>query len=250
MKCSNCGNEIEEGEKFCGKCGKLVNTNTNVATNENVQSKRSITKTLKAHKVLVCVFIILVCILVICIYMSYINNLSSPSANINYNTSTTNNKSAQKKSYYSFIDTDYYTFDFTEEELIRNIMKGNNYYQMGYNKSASTNDSNTMLYSALSSDGGGVEIISITTEPRNLKVKSFKLSFVSHNTLTKEKVESYLRTFAVIASSSLLELPGDYNSEETTQLAEDIIMNNGEKGVTWTSNYDTRNIEFTLTATK
>ena len=75
-------------------------------------------------------------------------------------------------------------------------------------------------------------------------------AFIGINGVTKEKVESYLRTFAVIASSSLLELPGDYNSEETTQLAEDIIMNNGEKGVTWTSNYDTRNIEFTLTATK
>ena len=30
MYCSNCGNKIEEDEKFCGKCGQPVSNNIEV----------------------------------------------------------------------------------------------------------------------------------------------------------------------------------------------------------------------------
>ena len=30
MHCVNCGNEIKEGQKYCGKCGTKVSNNNNL----------------------------------------------------------------------------------------------------------------------------------------------------------------------------------------------------------------------------
>ncbi len=68
LKCNNCGNEVEEKDKYCEKCGKLVNTIAE--KNENISNRRSITKTLKAHKILLIIFIILLGLLIFILYQN------------------------------------------------------------------------------------------------------------------------------------------------------------------------------------
>ena len=39
MKCKKCGNEIQEGEKFCGKCGNKIEINNNNGIKNIVKNK-------------------------------------------------------------------------------------------------------------------------------------------------------------------------------------------------------------------
>ncbi|MBQ3407861.1 MAG: hypothetical protein IJH12_01480 [Clostridia bacterium] len=100
-----------------------------------------------------------------------------------------------EKKYYDFISTDYYTFNFSERELENIIFDGKNCTYYGFNKSVSTKDSNTSLYSRLTTaqNISGTEILSITTDVSNHKVKSIKYSFVAYNTLSQSEADYILQ---------------------------------------------------------
>ena len=53
MKCSNCGKEIKEGEKFCSNCGKAIN--------KNIQKKNTVLT------IIISIVVIIGIIIVLCI---------------------------------------------------------------------------------------------------------------------------------------------------------------------------------------
>jgi hypothetical protein len=109
LRCSKCGNEIEEGARFCPKCGKEINNNKSERTNvmeiinkikeeEDVYSKcgkeknnnkpekinlieiinkiKEIISKCKFKKLLIC-FIIIILLIIISIAMKFYNNQES-----------------------------------------------------------------------------------------------------------------------------------------------------------------------------
>lgn len=172
-------------------------------------------------------------------------------ANQQVNEISSNN---EKKEYYEFIDTNYYTFDYTEDELIRIICGGRNYTD-GYTKSASANEKNTSLYTMRTSDGGfsGIETISITTDTRNYKVSKFSFSFVSNNNLTEETSLTLLNAYLTQGISVLLgKRNQDMTSEENNQVNEIIqeMLDYKEKGLSYTSSKELKSVTATFTATE
>lgn len=68
MFCSNCGKEIEEGEKFCGNCGKKIDMTKNTKKTNVKTNKKSMKEIIKNHKILDVTFVLLLIILIILIY--------------------------------------------------------------------------------------------------------------------------------------------------------------------------------------
>ncbi len=170
-------------------------------------------------------------------------------------TNSTNEKNAVvKKDYYDFIDTEYYTFNFTEQEFINLLMDGKSYTSMGYMKSAATNDSNTMNYTTRLT--GGVQVISITTNPKNYKVQSIKIGFVSNTTLTQEVAnQTYGSQLGVILYCMLGPKTNSATKEQNTKEVTDIINEIAEgtasnKGLSFYGVKEARNVECTFTAIK
>lgn len=72
MYCSKCGNKIDKGSTFCGKCGKPINNETN---NNSKSSKLSI---LKRKQIIIPCIIVIIIVLVYCIVFNIgKNNLSN-----------------------------------------------------------------------------------------------------------------------------------------------------------------------------
>ena len=128
MKCSNCGNDLEENAKFCKECGTKV---------ENVEEKVANISTKKSKKNIYIFTILIIAIISIILVVLFIpkNNenadkkLEQTSANIQnhgaYNISFENMKN-DKEDYtdkqriiLDYFDNDYFNIDYNCEELNR-----------------------------------------------------------------------------------------------------------------------------------
>lgn len=78
MKCKKCGNEIQEGEKFCGKCGNKIEISNNNGIKNIVKNK---TKRSKSFYYIIG-FIVIMFIIIICIA---INNNKESRSNVSNN---------------------------------------------------------------------------------------------------------------------------------------------------------------------
>lgn len=92
MNCKNCGNELEENEKYCGKCGTKVENNiSNVETksNENTDNKEPIKIKFTYFIIgIVILFLIPVCM----VFINSSNGLISSNENANSEIYSNNNK--------------------------------------------------------------------------------------------------------------------------------------------------------------
>ena len=208
-------------------------------------------------KVLITVGIIVGALLIISLG-TVINNISNdlniPDNKTNTGANISLSPQTSSKEYYDFIDTNYYTFNYTEDELIKIICGGRNYTD-GYRKSASTKDRNTSLYTMMTSQDGfsGIETISITTDTSNYKVKEFSFSFVSNNNLTQDSSMSLLNAYLTQGISVLLgKRNQDMTSQENSKVDNIIqeMLDYKEKGLSYNSSKELKSVTATFTATK
>ena len=81
MRCSNCGNEIEEGKKFCTKCGRKAKNEIEEGKN-TINNKETITIKFN-HLVIgiIVTIIVLACIIGASIYINF-NDTNNDTSNI------------------------------------------------------------------------------------------------------------------------------------------------------------------------
>lgn len=77
MICSNCGNEIKEGENFCSKCGNKIEKPENSINNKMKTSK----KKSKRKIVIICVIILIIIIVALVAYIFISNNKNNDNQN-------------------------------------------------------------------------------------------------------------------------------------------------------------------------
>lgn len=220
MICNKCGSDLENDAKYCGKCGNKIKN--------KYDYKQFISK---YKNLIIGITVILIGFVSVIINKIEVENISN-NMSIADDKETEEKNESIKKEYYDFIDTDYFTFDYTEEELLKIIFFGSSYSQEGYLKSVSTKDNNTTLYTRLATDSeySGVEIISITTDTRNRKISKFNLSFVSNNNLTEESsnklVKAYISQGVSILIGNRIEL---MSSDSDIQKYSSIIKDLGNE---------------------
>lgn len=84
MFCKNCGNEIKDGMKFCGKCGTLQNESSgNLTSSPSIQA--AVLPMLKNNKKLLFIFIAVVVLIIIGIVWAVAGNSSNESSMRNAN---------------------------------------------------------------------------------------------------------------------------------------------------------------------
>lgn len=180
---------------------------------------------------------------------------SNQQTNINTNTSSQTNTNI--KGYYDFIDTNYYTFNYTEDELMKILCGGTNYTSAGYKKTTSTKDANTSLYYLNTNYWGyyGTETISITVDTRNNKVNKLKYVFTPLNELSTDVSRQLANSYLLggVSALSVKKINHDLmtNEEEekiTTILKE--LVDDKEKGLSFISTFNSKGVEISLTATK
>ena len=134
------------------------------------------------------------------------------------------------KQYYDFIDSEYGTFNFTEEEIVNRIMKitgtGQNYIEQGYEKTKSTQDNNTNVYSKVA--GSGVNAIYITTTNTNEKVTKIKMHI--SGIYTEEQTKSNMEISILNIVGGILNYqPNDINDSkknaECKKIADELLNN-------------------------
>ena len=258
MYCKNRGNKLEEYEKFCGKCGQKVNDEI---IKNGFDNKKEPLKIKFTHLMIVIGIVIIVAGVAISMNISSNDGLMQKAKNAsdNYNNGSipqqsTNTKSNQEnKEYYDFIDSNYLTFNITEEELMEKILSGSSYSSKGYMKSAHSSEKNTMNYSKVVQ--GGVEIFQITTDPKNYKVKSFKLAFISNNTLTQEEAKQTYNNYSMVGIFALLGINANTTSRDEIDKGLKIVddMSAGisiKKGLSLTINTEAKQIECLFSVTQ
>lgn len=206
MVCKKCGNEIQIDEKFCGKCGTKVDL--------KVKKKTNIKPIYSIIGVIVTIIII---ISIIFIHNSQ-SIINEKNINISSNNTTSNKETKQ---YYDFIDTTYYTFNFTENEIIDRIMNGKSYTSQGFKKMQATIPNRNNYVKVQYPE---VQIVGVTTNPSNNKVTSLSLSLQGY--YTQDKINSMSETILTNMVIWILNV----NSEEqaTTEgrsLLSDLINN-------------------------
>lgn len=149
----------------------------------------------------------------------------------------------QSKEYYDFIDTEYGTFDFTEEEFIsryfKNIGNGKSYIEQGFERMEATIP-NQYNYAAIKSNG--INNLSIVTNPSNGKVENIKVAILSYNggQISDEDLASLI---ANVIAGIMNVTSDDSNNTEVRNKVQQIFneMTDGssiEKGVQLTYKYD------------
>lgn len=206
MVCKKCGNEIQIDEKFCGKWGTKVDL--------KVKKKTNIKPIYSIIGVIVTIIII---ISIIFIHNSQ-SIINEKNINISSNNTTSNKETKQ---YYDFIDTTYYTFNFTENEIIDRIMNGKSYTSQGFKKMQATIPNRNNYVKVQYPE---VQIVGVTTNPSNNKVTSLSLSLQGY--YTQDKINSMSETILTNMVIWILNV----NSEEqaTTEgrsLLSDLINN-------------------------
>lgn len=139
--------------------------------------------------------------------------------------------------YYSFIDEEYGTFDFTESEFINRFMQGNSYTSQGFDRSVST-QKNTYNYTKVNTNG--IQTISITNDNRNNKISKINLMFIS-NTYTENQISQVANTMFNNLIGYIV-YPNTNNSEEIKyfqNVVQEILTNQSiNKGLKYTGNIE------------
>ena len=180
MDCKKCGNQIKAGAKFCGKCG----IKANITQQDNTISGNDEPIKIKFNHLL----IFIICIVIFVGIIIVANNKKEQQLESNTNVSSEKLNEQENKKYYDFIDTDYYTFNFTEDELIKGLFSGDSYYNSGFQKFNVDNDNNSTLY--IYNTPYEILNFKITNEPKNFKVKKFNISYFSNNNLPQDLANS------------------------------------------------------------
>ncbi len=148
-----------------------------------------------------------------------------------------------EKEYYDFIDPQYGTFNFTEEEFIRRIMSitgGNSSYQMqGYERTKATIPNQ---YNYTKIINGAIHNIYIVSNPTNGKVSSIKVSVLGTVKDTEKQINEnlyYMTSNIVGAIVNWVDMSDTEKKEEGKLLMEEIIDEIApQKGLQTTTYYD------------
>lgn len=113
MKCKKCGNEILDGEKFCGKCGTKVELNIERETN-NIKEKKNI----KIKPIYLIIGIIAI-ILIISMVIMISNNQST----VVEEASTSSNRTLNENKILDCIDVENKQFKINIDDLTNELKK-------------------------------------------------------------------------------------------------------------------------------
>lgn len=127
MNCKNCGNELEENEKYCGKCGTKVENNiSNVETksNENTDNKEPIKIKFTYFIIgIVILFLIPVCMVFIKNSNSVISSDKETKVSVPSDIVSTNNTTSTKSSNLDVVDSTNKEFKINAMELVTALTK-------------------------------------------------------------------------------------------------------------------------------
>ena len=237
MFCKNCGNELKNGEDFCNNCGY---------SNEDKKPKGQ--RNIKLIYIIIIVIIGSIITGMIISTTTSQNGLMQKAKNASdtYNNDVssqqnTNAKSNQaSKEYYDFIDKDYKTFNFTENELVNRYMQGKSYTSQGFERIKGT-EVNTFLYTKVNIEG--VQFLSITNSSTNNKVSKIELGLVVTG-LNQNQLEQYsYNMFNNLMGTAIY--PDKNNSNEIQKyqaiLQEVLNGKSMDKGLKYTGNIDKKN---------
>lgn len=242
--CNECGNVIFEADKFCGKCGKKIMTNK--------QTNKKKRKYLIISAVSVLIFAVLV-VIIVNISENDDHVISDNNSTNNYDVKGSNTiempMTTETKTYYDFIDTKYYTFDFTENQIINRIMQGYSYTSQGYERIKGVED-NTYCYTKVTIQD--VQNLSITSNPTNNKVSKINMLVVG-NSYTQEQLSS----IAYSGINNIICWLIDYDStdendvQQAKQLAEELLDNScTEKGLKLNYSQDSISVSIEIEVTQ
>lgn len=106
MKCTNCGNDIKEGEKFCIKCGKKIEENVEQLHNNNLNQFNNQRK--KSHAGLIAgIFALAIITIIAVIIVISFKSVDEIEKNPGDNPTTNEPQAEQKEKYIEFNE---YTF--------------------------------------------------------------------------------------------------------------------------------------------
>lgn len=100
MYCKNCGNEIKEDEKYCGKCGaesKIYNTTNN---SENAINDKKIIK-IKFNHIIIGIIAVFVVLIMISFGMTYINSKDGVTSTVISQSDTITSKNDENQPIYT-----------------------------------------------------------------------------------------------------------------------------------------------------
>lgn len=130
----------------------------------------------------------------------------------------------ESKEYYDFIDTEYGTFDFTEEEFVRrfykNINNGASYEQQGYERTKATVP-NQYNYAKVNWDG--IDTMGITINPSNGKVSNIKIEIYKNigGELTNENAHDVVMNLVAGIVGFNARMPSENEREECLQIIDE-----------------------------
>ncbi len=194
-------------------------------SNDSTKQNNSNTKWVKI--LLIGTVILVVGLLALSNWITEINQ-PKPQGNIKTPSDITNDlqsqesNSKQDKEYYNFLDKEYGTFNFTEEEYVKRVMivtGGNSSYQaQGYERMKATIPNQ---YNYASIINGNVNNLSIVSNPENGKVSCVKMGVIGK--FTKEEAEQNIISILSNLTAGIVDLK-DINDKEKMQESNNLIQ--------------------------